>query len=522
MICAGAIVNTGSVIGRERDLNTGATVDHHAIVGDYVHIAPGVHWAARSRRRGRARRHRRRRAAAGDASAPGARSAPAPSSPATCRPGPPSSACRPDGPARLASAGSAQSGRSPARSTALQRTVQSHETNLSSRRPTSAPPSARCCSTRSTRTGSRRSARTSTRSSASSPTRSACRTRSRCRAAPRRCTSRCTSSASARGDEVLTSTLTFAATANAITYVGATPVFVDVSPETWNLDPDLLEEELRRRGRARHAGRPRCSPSTSTASAPTTPASPRSARATACRSSRTPPRRSARPTARGSAGAFGECAAFSFNGNKIITTSGGGMLVSHRRDIVERARHLATQARDPAPHYEHSEIGYNYRLSNLLAAVGRGQLAIAAAQGRAATRDQRDLPRGAGGPARRRRSCRRRPTAARNCWLTCVTIDPARVRRRSREDIRLAPRGARTSRRGRSGSRCTCSRSSAAAESRGGAVAEDLFERGLCLPSGSSLTAGSSRHRVIASTQSRAAPRRALNAGRGRAFVTGS
>src|SRR4029077_13911977 len=74
------------------------------------------------------------------------------------------------------------------------------------------------------------------------------------------------------------------------------------------------------------------------------------------------------------AGAFGECAAFSFNGNKIITTSGGGMLVSHRRDIVDRARHLATQARDPAPHYQHSEIGYNYRLSNLLAAVGRGQL----------------------------------------------------------------------------------------------------------------------------------------------------
>ena len=75
------------------------------------------------------------------------------------------------------------------------------------------------------------------------------------------------------------------------------------------------------------------------------------------------------------AGAFGECAAFSFNGNKIITTSGGGMLVTHRRDIAERARHLATQARQPAAHYEHEDVGYNYRLSNLLAAVGRGQLA---------------------------------------------------------------------------------------------------------------------------------------------------
>src|SRR5689334_21766700 len=75
-----------------------------------------------------------------------------------------------------------------------------------------------------------------------------------------------------------------------------------------------------------------------------------------------------------SAGALGECAAFSFNGNKIITTSGGGMLVSHRREIIERARHLATQARQPAAHYEHADIGYNYRLSNLLAAVGRAQL----------------------------------------------------------------------------------------------------------------------------------------------------
>src|SRR5262249_44412420 len=74
------------------------------------------------------------------------------------------------------------------------------------------------------------------------------------------------------------------------------------------------------------------------------------------------------------AGAFGECGVFSFNGNKIITTSGGGMLVSRRKDLIDAARHLATQARDPAPHYQHSTVGYNYRLSNLLAAVGRGQL----------------------------------------------------------------------------------------------------------------------------------------------------
>ena len=86
------------------------------------------------------------------------------------------------------------------------------------------------------------------------------------------------------------------------------------------------------------------------------------------------PRRSARRTAAGRQARSARARIFSFNGNKIITTSGGGMLVSHSRAIVERARHLATQARDQAPHYEHSEIGFNYRLSNLLAALGRGQL----------------------------------------------------------------------------------------------------------------------------------------------------
>src|SRR5262245_43346225 len=176
-----------------------------------------------------------------------------------------------------------------------------------------------------------------------------------------------------RGDEVITSTLTFAATANAICYQGAFPVFLDVSRDTWNLDPDLLEEELaarNRRNRLPAAVLPvdlygqcadyericaiceRFGVAVLEAAAEALGAS--------CGS---------RP-----AGAVGECAAFSFNGNKIITTSGGGMLVSHRRDIVERARHLSTQARQPAVHYEHEDVGFNYRMSNLLAAVGRGQL----------------------------------------------------------------------------------------------------------------------------------------------------
>ena len=211
---------------------------------------------------------------------------------------------------------------------------------------------------------------------------------------------------------MITSTLTFAATANAICYVGATPVFVDVSPETWNLDPDLLDEELTRRARrGRQAGRGdrvdlygQCAdyaPIEAICERHGVPLIEDAAEALgATYGSR-------------QAGAFGDCAAFSFNGNKIITTSGGGMLVSHRRDIVERARHLATQAREPAAHYEHDEVGYNYRLSNLLAAVGRGQLAGLDAKVARRRAIRAAYQSRAGGLPGHRRSCRKPRTAAR-------------------------------------------------------------------------------------------------------------
>jgi pyridoxal phosphate-dependent aminotransferase EpsN len=288
----------------------------------------------------------------------------------------------------------------------------------------------------------------------------------------------------ARGDHVLTSTMTFAATANAITYVGATPAFVDVSRDTWNLDPALLEEELERRN---HRGKQVAA----VLSVDLYGQCADYARLTEICARFGVPLLEDAAEALGAtygeikAGTFGECAAFSFNGNKIITTSGGGMLVSHRPDIIERARHLATQARDPAPHYQHSDIGYNYRLSNLLAALGRGQL--------------KSLP----DKLARRRSVNETYRAAlahlpgldfmpeagygrSNCWLTCVTVDPA-LFGASREEVRLALEAENI-------------------ESRplwkpmhlqpvfrecptlGGSVAEELFDRGLCLPSGSSLT----------------------------------
>ena len=236
-----------------------------------------------------------------------------------------------------------------------------------------------------------------------------------------------------RGDEVITSTMTFAATANAIAYLGATPVFVDVSPDTWTIDPDLVEEELlRRRDRRRVAAVVAVDLYGQCADY---------ARMTEmCRRHDVPLIEDAAEalgaTCEGRpAGGFGECAAFSFNGNKIITTSGGGMLVSHRRELVDRARHLATQARDPAPHYQHSEVGYNYRLSNLLAALGRGQLASLPekiARRRAVKAMYRRTLGGLPG-------IELMPDAAygrSNCWLTCITIDPSRFGA-SREDARL-------------------------------------------------------------------------------------
>ena len=286
------------------------------------------------------------------------------------------------------------------------------------------------------------------------------------------------------GDEVITSSLTFAATANAVTYAGARPVFIDCSRETWNLDPTLVAEELEHCARA--GRRPaaviavdlygQCAdllPITEACARYEIPLIEDAAEALGA-------------TYRGRpAGSHGAIGVFSFNGNKVITTSGGGMLVSQRQDWVDRARFLASQARDPAPHYEHSHIGFNYRLSNLLAAVGRGQLRMLdshVSKRRAHNAFYRGALREAPGVEFMPLADYGEPT----CWLTCIVIDPPAFGA-TREDVRrhldahgiearpvwkpmhLQPAFA--------GSRV-----------RGGKVAADLFARGLCLPSGSSLT----------------------------------
>ncbi|HZZ78547.1 MAG TPA: aminotransferase class I/II-fold pyridoxal phosphate-dependent enzyme, partial [Gemmataceae bacterium] len=167
-----------------------------------------------------------------------------------------------------------------------------------------------------------------------------------------------------RNDAVLCSTLTFCATANPIVYEGAEPVFLDAEQETWNIDPELLREELQHRARIGKLPKAviavdlygQCAnyiPILEACARYEVPLIEDAAEALGATYHDKP------------AGQFGKCAAFSFNGNKVITTSGGGMLVSDDADLIRRARFLATQARDPALHYQHSAIGYNYRLSNV-------------------------------------------------------------------------------------------------------------------------------------------------------------
>jgi dTDP-4-amino-4,6-dideoxygalactose transaminase len=177
------------------------------------------------------------------------------------------------------------------------------------------------------------------------------------------------------GDTVFCSSLTFVASCNPILYCGATPVFIDAEPETWNMSPAALErafEAARREGRM-----PRCLILVNLYGQ----SADMDALLPICERYGVPVLEDAAESLGGrykgrSSGTFGRIGVYSFNGNKIITTSGGGMLVADDADLVARARKLSMQARDPAPHYQHSEIGFNYRMSNVLAGIGRGQLRV--------------------------------------------------------------------------------------------------------------------------------------------------
>jgi dTDP-4-amino-4,6-dideoxygalactose transaminase len=286
------------------------------------------------------------------------------------------------------------------------------------------------------------------------------------------------------GDEVLVSTLTFAASAFPIVHRGATPVFIDSERASWNMDPALVEETLVARARRGRLPRAVILVHLYGQSADIEPI------AAVCDRFGVAVIEDAAEalgaTYRGrSPGTFGVLGAFSFNGNKIITTSGGGMLVSSSERLIAHARKLATQAREPAPHYEHAEIGYNYRMSNVLAAIGRGQLAVLPDRVAARRRNFRyyaavlaDIPGFEFMPEA--------PWGLHTRWLTTLTIDPDALGA-DREDVRLALESENVEARPvwkpmhQQPVFAQC-------EAVGGSVAADLFARGLCLPSGSNLT----------------------------------
>ena len=283
------------------------------------------------------------------------------------------------------------------------------------------------------------------------------------------------------GDDVLVSSLTFAASANAVVHCGANPVFVDSERSSWNMDPALLADALTSFGERGQL------PAAAVVVDLYGQCADYQAITTLCAEHGVALVEDA-AEARGAthrqraAGTLGDIGVFSFNGNKVATTSGGGMVVTPDDAVADRVRHLATQAREPAAHFEHLEVGFNYRLSNLLAAIGRAQIARLQdmIDRRLAIHDRyqahlADVPGLAFMPIA--------PWGRWNGWLTCIVVDdPTRrdavIARLAADDIESRPlwkpmhlqpvfrdRPALTN-----------------------GVGEDLFRRGLCLPSGSVLT----------------------------------
>ncbi len=299
------------------------------------------------------------------------------------------------------------------------------------------------------------------------------------------------------GDEVLVSTLTFSASANPIVYLGGRPIFLDSEEKSWNMDPDLLVTTLVRKARQGRLPKAVVVVHLYGQSANLDPI------LTACEKYGVPVIEDA-AEALGSSyhgrapGVFGKAGIYSFNGNKIITTSGGGMLVSDDEVFITQARKLATQARDLAPHYQHSEIGYNYRLSNVLAGIGRGQLRVLEERVQARRHNfdyyQETLNHLPGIGFMPEADWGRHSR-----WLTCITVDPAEFGA-TREELRLALEEQNIEARP-VWKPMHLQPVFADCEHVGGAVAERLFERGLCLPSGSNLNDGDLA-RVVAVIQS--------------------
>ena len=291
------------------------------------------------------------------------------------------------------------------------------------------------------------------------------------------------------GDIVFCQSITFSASANPIAYQDAIPVFIDSENETWNIDPALLKaalEEAKQNGQLPKAiipvhlyGMPaKMAEILSIANEYGVPVIEDAAEALGSSIENKP------------CGSFGEFGVLSFNGNKIITTSGGGALISENAEMIEKARFLATQARDSAPHYQHSHIGYNYRMSNVLAGIGRGQLEVL--NDRVESRRNnferykkyffkhnnagfniqfQEAPKG----------------YYSNRWLTCILVNPTTNKGLTREEIRLGMDEENIESRPLWKPMHQQPIFSSSKSYLNG-VSDKLFENGLCLPSGSNLT----------------------------------
>jgi len=293
------------------------------------------------------------------------------------------------------------------------------------------------------------------------------------------------------GDEVICPSLTFAASANPICYLGAEPVFIDSEPRTWNMDAALLEKALQERPAIKAVivvhlyGQ--CAEMEKIIEL--------------CHKYEKPLIEDAAEAVGASyrgrpAGSMGDLSFFSFNGNKIITTSGGGMLLSDRGDWIERARYLSAQAREPVLHYEHKEVGYNYRMSNVLAGLGLSQFSDLARRV-AAKRAHFEAYRAAFADLEDVEMMPIQAADSANYWLSCLTLSGGESMRDrliavlEAEDIEARPIW----------KPLHLQPVFRACGFYGSGVVEALFEQGLCLPSGSGMTEGA-RNRVIAAVQS--------------------
>jgi dTDP-4-amino-4,6-dideoxygalactose transaminase len=291
------------------------------------------------------------------------------------------------------------------------------------------------------------------------------------------------------GDTVFCQSITFSASANPIAYQGANAVFIDSESETWNMDPQLLKTalvEAKEMGQLPKAiipvhlyGMPaKMDAIISVAKEFNVPVIEDAAEALGSNIKNKP------------CGSYGEFGVLSFNGNKIITTSGGGALLSNNAEMIEKARFLATQSRDAAPHYQHSHIGYNYRMSNVLAGIGRGQLEVLSDRVAARRRNFQKYKQYFSKKNNEGFNIQFQEEPEgyfSNRWLTCILVDPAKNKGLTREVIRLAMDAENIETRPLWKPMHQQPVFSSAKSYLNG-VSDNLFENGLCLPSGSNLT----------------------------------